>query len=59
MIWRKASREFKLKNSKPTMTHGGGSLMIWGCISSRGVGELVFINGILDKNKYLSILKDN
>jgi len=33
--------------------------MIWGCISSKGVGELVFIDGILDKNKYLSILKDN
>jgi len=40
------------------MTHSGGSLMIWGCISSKGVCELVFI-GILDKNKYLSILKDN
>jgi len=23
------------------------------------VGELVFIDGILDKNKYLSILKEN
>jgi len=33
--------------------------MVWGCISSKGVDELVFIDGILDKNKYLSILKDN
>jgi len=59
MIWRKANEEFKLKNLKPTMTHGGGSLMIWGCISSKGVGELVFTDGILNKNKYLSILKNN
>jgi len=59
MIWRKANEEFKLKNLKPTMTYGGGSLMIWGCISSKGVGELVFIDGILNKNKYLSILKNN
>jgi len=58
MIWRTAN-EFKLKNLKPTMTHGGGSLMVWGCISSKGMGELVFIDGILNKNKYLSILKDN
>ena len=58
MIWRKANEEFKLKNLKQTMTHGG-SLMIWGCLSSKGVGELVFIDGILVKNKYLSILKDN
>jgi len=34
-------------------------LMIWGCISSKGVDKLIFIDGILDKNKYLSILKDN
>jgi len=40
------------------MTHGG-SLMVWSCILSKGVDELVFIDGILDKNKYLNILKDN
>ena len=34
-------------------------LMIWGCISSKGVDKLIFIDGILDKNKYLSILKEN
>jgi len=37
MIWQKAAnKKFKLKNWKP-MTHGGGSLMVWGCISSKGV----------------------
>ena len=56
MIQRKANEEFKLKNLKPTMTHGGRSSMVWGCISNKGVSELVFIDGILDKNKYL---KDN
>ena len=59
MIWRKANEELKLKNLKPTTTHGGGNLIVWDCISSKGVGELIFIDGILDKNKYLSILKDN
>ena len=33
--------------------------MVWNYISSKGVGKLVFIDGILNKNKYLSILKDN
>jgi len=41
------------------MTHGGRSSMVWGCISNKGMGELVVIHGILDKNKYLNILKDN
>lgn len=33
--------------------------MVWGCMSSAGVGELVFINGIMDKTVYLNILKEN
>lgn len=33
--------------------------MVWGCISTSGVGELVFIDGIVDKSKYLEILKQN
>jgi len=37
MVWRKANEEFKLKNLKPTMTHGDRNLMIWDCISSKGV----------------------
>jgi len=57
MIWRKTNEEFKLKNLKSTMTHGSRSLMVWGCISSKGVGELVFTDEILDKNKYFKYSK--
>ncbi|KAH8266577.1 hypothetical protein KR018_005949, partial [Drosophila ironensis] len=32
-----------------TVKHGGGGVMVWGCMSSAGVGELVFIEGIMDK----------
>ncbi|GFU55282.1 transposable element Tcb2 transposase [Trichonephila clavipes] len=38
--------------------YGGGSVLIWGCMSA-GVGELVFIDGIMDKMVYLEILKNN
>jgi len=41
MIWRKT--EFKLKNLKPTMSHGDRNLIVWDCILSKRVGELVFI----------------
>jgi len=54
----KSKRRIQIKSFKLTMTHGG-SLMVWNCILSKGVDELVFIDGILDKNKYLNILKDN
>ena len=41
------------------MKHGGGSIMIWGCITTNGVGPLVKIDGILKKEQYLTILQNN
>ena len=41
----------------PTVKHGGGSIMFWGCFSYEGMGELVVIDGKMDKWKYLEILK--
>lgn len=42
--------------------HGGGSILVWDCISINGVGHLVFFfvfEDIMDKNKYLKLLKEN
>ncbi len=46
---------------RPTVTvkHGQGSVIEWGCMSGHGVGNLVFIDGILNADGYLSILKEN
>lgn len=33
------------------------SVMVWGCISSKGVGELVFIEKIMHAGQYLHILQ--
>lgn len=52
-IWRKANKEMDLKNLRPTVKHGGGSIMVWGCMGASGVGNLVIIEGILDKYKYM------
>ena len=38
---------------KATVKHGGGSVMVWGCFSSNGVGKLIFIDGIMRKEEYL------
>ena len=45
-FWRFPKEEFKRECVKPTVKHGGGSVMVWGCFTSNGVGKLVFIDGI-------------
>ncbi|KAJ4437995.1 hypothetical protein ANN_13934 [Periplaneta americana] len=36
-VWRKANTADNLENTLPTVKHGGGSIKLWGCISSKGV----------------------
>ncbi len=38
----------------PTVKHGGGSVLMWGCMSAAGVGELHFIDGIMNSQTYCS-----
>lgn len=59
LVWRKPREEFRKQNLVPTVKHGGGGVMVWGCMSSAGVGNLVFIDGIMDQYKYIDILKQN
>ncbi len=42
----------------PTVKYGGGSVLMWGCMSAAGVGELHFIDGIMNSQMYCSILKE-
>ncbi|CAK9803685.1 Transposable element Tc1 transposase [Anthophora quadrimaculata] len=57
IVWRKVNTEYDKKNTCPTIKHGGGSVMLWGCIGSNGTGSVEFINGKMDKIQYLNILK--
>lgn len=43
-------------NLTHTVKHGGGNVMLWGCFSSNGVGELTFIENTMDKYEYSRIL---
>lgn len=58
-VWRKPNEELNKKNLTPTVKHGGGSVMVWGCMAASGVGKLQFIDGIMDRWVYLNILKNN
>ena len=41
-----------------TEKHDGGSILMWGCMSAAGVGELHFIDGIMNSQMYCSKLKE-
>ena len=42
---------------QPAVKHSGGGLMVWGCMSESGVGELVLVNSRLCASDYISLLK--
>ncbi len=57
-VWRRKGEEYKEKCMVPTVKHGGGSVLMWGCMRAAGVGELHFIDGIMNSQMYCSILKE-
>lgn len=58
-VWRKVNKSLDPKNLAPTVKHGGGSVMVWGCMSAAGVGNLTFIDGKMDQYIYKNILVQN
>uniref|UniRef100_A0A674DVX9 Transposase Tc1-like domain-containing protein n=1 Tax=Salmo trutta TaxID=8032 RepID=A0A674DVX9_SALTR len=47
------------KNIIPTIKHGGGNIMLWGCFSAKGTGQLHRIKGTMDGAMYRQILGEN
>uniref|UniRef100_A0A9J7YJZ1 Tc1-like transposase DDE domain-containing protein n=1 Tax=Cyprinus carpio carpio TaxID=630221 RepID=A0A9J7YJZ1_CYPCA len=56
ILW---SDETNIELFVPTVKHGGGSIMLWGCFSAAGTGQLVAIEGKINSAKYRDILDEN
>ncbi len=51
-VWRRRNAAYDPKNTIPTVKHGGGNIMLWGCFSAEGTGPLHHIKGTMDRAMY-------
>ncbi|KAK3568425.1 hypothetical protein QTP86_005885 [Hemibagrus guttatus] len=58
-VWRKPGTAHHLANTIPTVKHGGGRIMLWGCFSAAGTGRLVRIERKMNAAMYSNILDEN
>ena len=58
-VWSRLGTAHHMANTIPTVKHGGGSIMLWGCFSAAGTGRLVRIKGKLNAAMYRDILEEN
>ncbi|KAL0158921.1 hypothetical protein M9458_046997, partial [Cirrhinus mrigala] len=58
-VWRRRNAAYDPKSTIPTVKHGGGNIMLWGCFSAKGTGQLHHIKGTMDGAMYCQILGEN
>ena len=58
-IWQKPSTAPHPSNTIPTVKHGSGSNMLWGCFSVAGTERLLRIERTMNEAKYRQIFEEN
>jgi transposase len=56
--WIRDGESLQPHHVKQTVKYGGGSIMIWGCMTYHGVGYMCKIDGIMNQHIYKEILED-
>ena len=56
-VWRKKDERYKIECLKPTVKNSAG-VMVWGCFCNDKLGPLVLIEGTLNSDKYIELLKE-
>ncbi|KAL0146521.1 hypothetical protein M9458_058152 [Cirrhinus mrigala] len=58
-VHRRKNEAYQEKNTVPTVKHGGGSVMFWGCFAASGTGCLESVQGTMKSQDYQGILERN
>lgn len=58
-VWRTPTEKFLPACLQSTTQGGGGSVMVWGCMSAKGVGILRLISGSMNTTEYVSTMNEN
>ncbi len=57
-VWRKVNEKYNVECLKPTVKNSVG-IMVWGCFYKNQVGPIVLVEGTLNADKYIKLLKEN
>ncbi len=52
LVWRRRNAAYDPKNTIPTVKHGDGNIVLWGCFSAKGTEQLHPIKGTMDGAMY-------
>jgi len=55
-VWRFPKEKYDVNCVVPTVKHGGGGVMVWGCFTWDSLGPLVRVEGIINSQRYIDIL---
>ena len=58
-VWKKPGAGLTQQHVSGTVKFGGGSLMVWGCMTAHGVGYMCRIDGRMDGELYREIMEDH
>ena len=59
MVRRRPGEAYKPQCLAPTVKFGGGSVMIWGCFSKAGIGQICLCEGRMNQARYKVVLEEN
>ena len=56
-VWKQVGEGLIPREIQGTVKFGGGNIMVWGCMSWEGVGQLAEVEGRMDADQYVAILQ--